>query len=133
MRCHPIDIVKLLSATIFLSTPIRRVLWNGLIDVTETDAEAKTGLSKSLSLDSNTGMLFGCRPGGGMTMRHTSIPLDILFMDSQGHILAVVAAKPLTKELYVAPPNSTMALEVQGGLAAKKGIAPGAIVKFGRQ
>lgn len=125
--------MKLASATISLSSPIRRVLWTGLVDVTETPEEARVGLSKTLSIDANTGMLFGCAAGGGMTMRSTSIPLDILFLDSQGHVLAVVAAKPHTRELYIAPPNSAMALEVQGGLAAKKGIAPGATVRFVKQ
>lgn len=67
-----------------------------------------------------------------MTMASTRVPLDILFLDSRGNVLAVSGGIPGTREPYIAPPNSTMALEIQGGLAAKKGIAPGAVVSFRR-
>ena len=62
----------------------------------------------------------------GMWMKNTFIPLDMLFIAADGRVVGVHAdAKPQsTAQISVGTP-SRYVLEVQGGWAARRGVAVG--------
>ncbi|HVN29270.1 MAG TPA: DUF192 domain-containing protein [Candidatus Binataceae bacterium] len=64
-------------------------------------------------------------------MKNTMIPLDMLFADSDGKIIGIVAnAKPYSESLLGGFANTLYVLEVNGGYAAKHHIAVGDLMKF---
>ncbi len=59
-------------------------------------------------------------------MRNTYIPLDIIFIKSDGRILHIAEnAKPMSDDLIPSGGPIRAVLEVIGGTARKLGIAPG--------
>jgi hypothetical protein len=59
-------------------------------------------------------------------MHNTYIPLDIIFIKSDGHILRIAEhAKPMSDDLIPSGGPIRAVLEVIGGTARKLGIAPG--------
>jgi uncharacterized membrane protein (UPF0127 family) len=79
-------------------------------------------------LDTDAGMLFVFDPPRrvGFWMKNTLIPLDMLFADRTGRIVAIVeraephSLEPMGPEVAVA-----FVLEINGGLAEQLGIAVG--------
>ena len=122
------------------SAPQRAVI-NGLpfrLEVADTEDERRIGLSNRSSLGEDAGMLFVFPQEGywSFWMKNVLIPLDLLFMDSQGKIIAVypmqtqpgVPDSQLTR--YESPQAAKYALEINGGLAAALGLRPGMSVEL---
>jgi uncharacterized membrane protein (UPF0127 family) len=91
------------------------------------------------------GLMFreALRPGAGMLfvfpetaehvfwMKNTAIPLDMLFVDEGGAVVAVVErAEPFTTSPRTAGTPCRYVLEVPGGFAAERGIRPGDRVRI---
>jgi len=117
------------------STPQTAVV-NGVpfsLEVADTEEERRIGLSNRTSLAQNAGMLFVFPQTANWTfwMKDTLIPLDLLYLDDQGKIIAAYAMKPepgvaesqLTR--YQSPQPAKYGLEINGGLAAALGLQPG--------
>jgi uncharacterized membrane protein (UPF0127 family) len=61
-----------------------------------------------------------------MWMKNTYIPLDMLFIDSHGRIVCLLAmAKPQSLEILSCPKPAKAVLEIGGGEAAERGIRVG--------
>jgi uncharacterized membrane protein (UPF0127 family) len=59
-------------------------------------------------------------------MHNTVISLDMLFADSGGHVIGIVAnAEPFSDKEVGAEGAAEYVLEVNGGFCAKNGIKPG--------
>jgi len=59
-------------------------------------------------------------------MRNTLIPLDMIFLDARGRVAHVHAnARPLDETPISGGPGVQAVLEINGGFAARLGIAPG--------
>jgi hypothetical protein len=93
-----------------------------------TPGERERGLAGVPHLPPGTGMLFVFpRPGRWrFWMRGTLIPLDLVFLGEDGHVLGIVAAAPPGS---LAPlggfPGTRLVLEIPAGQAASLGLAPG--------
>lgn len=86
------------------------------------------GLMFRRSLPKHGGMLFVYEPERmvAMWMKNTLIPLDMLFIGPDGHIVRVVErAVPQSLETITAPRPVAGVLEINGGAAARLGIQPG--------
>jgi uncharacterized membrane protein (UPF0127 family) len=86
------------------------------------------GLMFRRSLPKNSGMLFVYKPERmvAMWMKNTLIPLDMLFIGPDGHIVRVAErAVPQSLETIAAPRPVTGVLEINGGAASRLGIQPG--------
>ncbi|MDO9525645.1 MAG: DUF192 domain-containing protein [Gemmobacter sp.] len=98
------------------------------VELADTDAERATGLMNRGSLPKSAGMLF-VYPNpvrASFWMKNTLIPLDMVFADSSGRVTHVHAmAKPHDTTAIDGGPGVLAVLEVNGGLAARMGIAPG--------
>lgn len=98
------------------------------IEVAETDEEKALGLMFRTSLPDNRGMIFhyGDPQEITMWMRNTYIPLDMLFIRSDGTILRIERrAQPLSDRVIHSGGPAIAVLELAGGAAERLGVEPG--------
>ncbi|MGR7997147.1 MULTISPECIES: DUF192 domain-containing protein [unclassified Xanthobacter] len=98
------------------------------VEVAQTDAERTNGLMYRTSLPEQHGMLFDFKEDQPvyMWMKNTYIPLDMLFIRSNGTIARIAAnATPHSTETISSGEPVRAVVEIGGGEAARLGIAPG--------
>jgi uncharacterized protein len=106
------------------------------VELARTPEDQAQGLMFRESLRDNTGMLF-LFPQKGVHkfwMKNTMIPLDMIWMDSDGKVLFVSANTPPCKADpcadYGPESPASSVLEIAGGMAAKEAVKPGVLLKF---
>lgn len=100
-------------------------------EIMRTEAERERGLMLRPYLPELRGMLFdfGEVRSVQMWMKDTLIPLDMIFIRSDGTIARVTAnAEPYSTRVLPSGEPVRAVLEINAGLAAKYGIKPGALV-----
>jgi hypothetical protein len=103
------------------------------VEVATTPAQMEQGLMFRRSLAADAGMLFDYRvPSMAMMwMKNTLIPLDMLFVDSQGRIVNIhERAVPGSLDTIGATAPVRAVIELNGGTAARLQIRPGDRVIF---
>ena len=101
------------------------------VDVASTLEQRQRGLMYRQSLPWNRGMLldFEYDQVMNMWMKNTSIPLDMLFADSDGMIFHIVeGCEPYSLEVISSIQPGRYVLEVLAGSAARFGIKPGDVI-----
>jgi uncharacterized membrane protein (UPF0127 family) len=113
-----------------VATPDARVhrfrIW-----IADDDARRARGLMFVQHLDDDQGMLFiyPATQEISMWMKNTYIPLDMVFIDSGGKVVHVVAnTKPHSLESITSTKPVLAVLELKAGTASRLKIAPGALV-----
>ena len=105
------------------------------VEVARTEQQQETGLMFRLALPAHGGMIFPMRPPRLATfwMKNTLIPLDMIFIRSDGTI-ARIAADTVPESLALVTSGEPVAavLEIAGGRAAALGIAEGDRVDWAR-
>jgi uncharacterized membrane protein (UPF0127 family) len=99
------------------------------VEVADTQAERSLGLMNRTSLPSAAGMLFvfDAPQRASFWMKNTLIPLDMIFADSAGRVTRVHSnAVPQDETPIDGGAGVATVLEINGGLADRLGIAPGA-------
>jgi len=102
------------------------------VEVADTPAKRERGLMFRKELADGQGMifLFDEDEEHSFWMKDTLIPLDLIFADSAGRIVGIVAqARPLTLEPRTGGRARTV-LEVPGGWAARNGVRVGDRMRF---
>jgi uncharacterized membrane protein (UPF0127 family) len=98
------------------------------IEIADEPEEISFGLMERESLDPDAGMLFdfGNPREPSMWMKNTLIPLDMLFVSSDGTI-QMIARNTVPGSLRTISPGMPVkgVLEINGGRAAELGIEPG--------
>jgi uncharacterized membrane protein (UPF0127 family) len=103
------------------------------VEVATTPAQMEQGLMFRQSLAPDAGMIFdyGTVSMASMWMKNTLIPLDMLFVDSQGRIIGIhERAVPQSLATISAPGPARAVIELNGGTAARLGIRTGDKVLF---
>lgn len=103
------------------------------VEVAATPESRARGLMWREELPSGQGMLFvfAEEEVQSFWMRNTLIPLDMLFIDSEGRIVGIVErAQPRTLTGRSVGVPGRYVLEVPGGWCQSKGIATGDTVEF---
>lgn len=102
------------------------------VEVANDPDEISFGLMDRESMDADMGMLFDFSPPRepAMYMKNTLIPLDMLFIASDGSI-EMIARNTVPGSLRTISPGVPVraVLELNGGLAADLGIQPGDTVQ----
>lgn len=105
------------------------------VEVVDTPDSRAHGLMYRRDLGADAGMLFifPTEVEQHFWMKNTPLPLDMIFIGSDRHIVGIVAdAKPFsTNPLSVGAPSQYV-LEVNAGYCAKHGIGAGDAVEFVR-
>lgn len=108
------------------------------IEMADNAASRRRGLMFRKSLAPNAGMLFDFKTPRHVSfwMKNTRIPLDMLFLDSDGYIINLAPNVPPLSETNIPSGGAVLAvLEIRGGRSAELGIEPGDRVRqriFGR-
>jgi uncharacterized protein len=105
------------------------------VETALTADEQAQGLMFRKSLDADGGMLFPMNPPriASFWMKNTVIPLDMLFIRTDGSIAFIAAnTEPYSREPVSAGVPVIAVLELRGGRAAELGIAEGDRVSWGR-
>jgi hypothetical protein len=98
------------------------------VEIAKTDEERATGLMYRKELAEGRGMLFDFSPEQpvSMWMKNTFIPLDMIFISSDGRILRIAEnTEPQSEKIISSGGLAKGVLEVIGGTARKYGIQAG--------
>jgi uncharacterized membrane protein (UPF0127 family) len=105
-----------------------------MAEVAATPEQQERGLMFRRSLRPDRGMIFPYDPPQDVSfwMKNTIIPLDIVFIRSDGTIVRITHAKAL--DLSPLPSGEPVAavLEIRGGRAAELGIKEGDVATWAR-
>jgi uncharacterized membrane protein (UPF0127 family) len=104
------------------------------VEVARTEQQQSQGLMGRRSLAGDRGMLFPFDPprAAHFWMRNTLIPLDMIFIRTDGTIARIAAnTVPLSEELVGVEEELSAVLELRGGRSAELGIREGDRVSWG--
>jgi uncharacterized membrane protein (UPF0127 family) len=96
-------------------------------EVAQSPQERATGLMLRQSMPANQGMLFVFEQAEQQCfwMKNTLIPLDIAFVADDGTIINIEHMKPLSLDNHCSTKPVRMALEMNEGWFARKGVSAG--------
>ncbi|HLI82230.1 MAG TPA: DUF192 domain-containing protein [Candidatus Binataceae bacterium] len=103
------------------------------VEIADKPDTRELGLMYREHLDDNAGMLFifPAPTTAQFWMKNTMIPLDMLFADSSGKVLGIVAdAQPYSQALLGGFAGTLYVLEVNGGYAAQHHVVAGDRLQF---
>ncbi len=102
------------------------------VQIADTSYKMAHGLMNLDSLPINYGMIFDFKTEqiATMWMKNTRIPLDMIFIDKDHHIVNIETAKPYSLDLISSKVKVVKVLEINAGLAKKFGIKPQDEVKI---
>ena len=101
-------------------------------ELADTEAEREVGLMNRTKMASSAGMLFQYQTPHHVYfwMKNTLIPLDMIFADAKGRVTSVHAdAVPMDETPIDGGPGVSYVLEINGGLARRLGLEPGAVMQ----
>jgi uncharacterized membrane protein (UPF0127 family) len=96
--------------------------------IADTPQRQSQGLMFVRDLPADEGMLFHDRQSRiwGMWMKNTFVPLDMLFIDARGRVVAIIERTvPHSLQTQSHPKPVKAVLELRGGEAARRGIRVG--------
>ncbi len=102
------------------------------VEIAADDASREKGLMFRKTMAKDHGMLFEFQEAQVQTfwMHNTYIPLDIIYIGSDGRIISIAAdAAPFDDTPLPSNGPAKAVLEIDGGLSAKLGIKPGDLVR----
>lgn len=98
------------------------------VELAESPSQRIQGLQGRRTLEANAGMLFvfDAPSVAAMWMKNTYIPLDMLFLDGVGSIVAIAEnTRPMSLQPIQPPEPVNAVLELNAGTAARLGLKPG--------
>ena len=103
------------------------------VELADTPEAQGKGLMFRQELGDWEGMIFPSEPPTARSfwMKNTPIPLDIIFIGTDGRILNIAAmTEPYSLESVYSTGSTSGVLELRGGRAAELGIEPGDMVTW---
>ncbi len=129
MAVHPVSGLKVVRLTVSHGSTVHMFR----VELAATTQEQMKGLMFRTEMGANEGMIFPMRPARDVAfwMKNTVIPLDIIFVGTDGRILNIAAnAVPYSEAPLPSAGRVSGVLELVGGRAAELGIVPGDIVRW---
>lgn len=102
------------------------------IELADDDAERATGLMHRTEMADDHGMLFdmGLPVAASFWMKNTPLPLDLLFIKTDGRIANIEQGVPFQLQPSIKSRGRVLGvLELKAGTAAALGIKPGDLVR----
>jgi len=106
------------------------------VEIADTDAERKRGLMGRRSLGYDRGMLFifDAVDDGGMWMKNTPLPLDIVFVAPDSQVINIARrTTPFSQETISPAAPKKFVVEVRAGFADRFGLTDSAHVRWARR
>ena len=126
---HPESGLEVIPLTITQGGKVHRFM----VEVARSEQEQAKGLMFRKQMGADEGMIFPRRPPdfASFWMRNTVIPLDMIFIGTDGKILNIAAnTVPYSLDPQTSDGIASAVLELNGGRAAELGIEPGAKVEW---
>lgn len=126
---HPVSGLEVVPLVVRSGSKVHRFR----VELARTGAEQARGLMFRDRMGANEGMLFPLdRPRmAAFWMKNTVIPLDIIFIGTDGRILNIAAnTVPYSLDSVISEGTAKAVLELNGGRAAQLGIAAGDRVEW---
>lgn len=107
---------------------------NFTIEIADTSASRSAGLMFRTEMDDDHGMLFVFERShrASFWMHNTPMPLDLIFIDNDGRIVAIRWGEPFSRASIAPLTPSRFVLELKAGTAQKAGIREGDTVRHPR-
>lgn len=105
------------------------------IEIADTDAERRRGLMRQRSLGYDRGMLFIFDEvdEGGMWMKNTPLPLDIVFVAPDSQVINIARrTTPLSEESINPEAPRKFVVEVRAGFADRAGLTDSTHIRWTR-
>lgn len=105
------------------------------IEIADTDAERRRGLMQRRSLGYNRGMLFIFDEvdTGGMWMKNTPLPLDIVFVAPDSQVINIARrTTPFSEETIEPAAPRKYVVEVRAGFARRFGLTDSTRIRWVR-
>jgi uncharacterized membrane protein (UPF0127 family) len=121
------------TPTVAIVAPDHSTLASVKVEIAATNDARELGLMYRKHLDEDAGMLFIFPTADPVQfwMKNTPIPLDLIFADSNGRVIGIVAnAEPFSEKNVGGFGPTIYVLEVNGGFGARHNIAVGDELKF---
>lgn len=101
-------------------------------EVAANEDSRRTGLMHRKSMPEDHGMIFVFKYEQVLYfwMKNTLIPLDILYLDRQGKVVAIRPLQPLDENSVGSKDPAQYAIELNAGQAAASGIKEGDVIKL---
>ena len=123
---HPVSGLELLPLTV---TTADGSVHKFTVEIAASDEEQARGLMFRTEMAADEGMLFPREDDpreSSFWMRNTVLPLDIIYIGANRRVLNIAAnAVPYSLDPLPSEGAAGAVLELNGGLAAELGIAPG--------
>jgi uncharacterized membrane protein (UPF0127 family) len=105
---------------------------NFTLEVADRDGTRAYGLKRRDSMPDDHGMIFVFDHPQELRfwMEDTRIPLDIVYIDSTGHVVSVKQMKPFDRETTPSDGLAQYAVELNKGAAEAAGVKPGMALKI---
>lgn len=126
---HPISGLKVIPLTVSSDGKAHRFA----VELADTPEAQQKGLMFRTELGPDEGMIFPSEPPAPRSfwMKNTPLPLDIIFIGADRHILNIAAeTPPYTLDSVTSNGITSGVLELRGGRAAELGIKPGDRVEW---
>lgn len=126
---HPVSGLTVIPLTVTSDTAQHEFQ----VEVAATDAEQAKGLMFRTELGPTEGMIFPRQPAdiASFWMKNTPLPLDIIFVGTDGRILNIAAnTVPYSLEPVSAIAITGTVFEIRGGRAEQLGIKAGDLVEY---
>lgn len=121
------------APSVIISSPGGAQRASVTVELARTPGQRQFGLMYREHLDENAGMLF-IFPSAAIEkfwMKHTEIPLDMIFAGPSGIVVGIVARATPYSEKPVGPDAPAQyVLEVNGGFCARHGVRDGDKMNF---
>jgi uncharacterized protein len=116
LKIEPLDVVT------------ERGVFHFKVEVADTNASREKGLMFRKTLAADRGMLFDFKAPRPVAfwMKNTLIPLDMLFIAADGHVVSIARGAVPFSEVPIPSGGAALGvLELRGGRAAEIGAQPG--------
>ena len=126
---HPESGLEVVPLTVTSANGVHRFQ----VEVAASPREQAQGLMFRTEMGADEGMIFPRQPASvaSFWMKNTVIPLDIIFIGSDGRILNIAAnTVPYSEDPVTSIGPAAGVLELNGGRAAELGIEPGDMVEW---
>jgi len=102
------------------------------VEVAATVGQQEEGMMFRRQVPPDTGMIFHYAPAREVAfwMKNTLVPLDIIFIRTDGTIARIITAKPLDETPLPSGEPVATVLEIAGGRAAELGIREGDVASW---
>ncbi|TMM46140.1 DUF192 domain-containing protein [Qipengyuania marisflavi] len=125
---HPVSGLAVIPLTVTSGSAVHRFR----VEVAASNAEQSKGMMFRTEMGPDEGMIFPSDVPSARSfwMKNTPLPLDIIFIGTDGRILNVEYGEPYKLEPVSSAGITANVLELNAGRAAALGIGPGDLVEW---